>query len=171
MAAKRECIGNQGAVSEEIYAELKALAAKKLRHQSPGHSLSPSALVNEAYLKLQRGNWNGKTHFKCLASNAMRQVLVDHARKKGAQKRGGDRNRVTCYSQEIASSSKPLDLLILHDALERLAKEDPIAASVVELRFFGGLTVPEVAISLDSTVRTVERKWTYAKAYLLEQMQ
>lgn len=164
--------GDRGALDKcvpFIYDELRRIAARQLRAERESHTLQPTALVNEAYLRLvdqSRVDWQSRTHFLCVAATAMRRVLVDHARRHGRVKRGGRFQQVTL--SDIAADAAPfdIDLIDLHDALERLAASDERQCRIVEMRCFGGLTVPEIAKALDLSERTVVREWTHAKAWL-----
>ena len=155
---------------ERIYDELRSMATAYMRQERAEHTLQPTALVNEAYLKLAGSAdlaEGGRSKFMGFAARAMRQVLVDNARSKGAAKRGGDWRRVTMAG--IADADKPcgtIDTLALDDALTRLAEIDPRVASVVELRFFGGLTIADAAEALDVSTATVESDWAFARAWL-----
>ena len=159
-----------------VYDHLRALAASYMRGERPEHSLQPTELVHEVFLKLAGGaahNAQDRGHFFALAARAMRQVLVDHARAKQSAKRGGKRQRVTLEdSLGLADEATiaPLDLLDLDRALERLALLDPRQSQVVELRFFSGLGVGEVAAALGVSRRTVEADWTMAKAWLKREL-
>ncbi len=158
-----------------VYQQLKALATHQFKRESSGHTLQPTALVNEAYVKLvggDPGHVGNRIHFFALAAKAMRQVLVDHARRKATAKRAGDRNRVTLADLHASEASPPstVDTLDLHDALERLATIRPRAARVVELRYFGGLTLDQTAAILDVTPKTVGRDWNTARLWLLERL-
>jgi RNA polymerase sigma factor (TIGR02999 family) len=151
-----------------VYQELRRLAAHYLRGERANHTLQPTALVNEAYLCLAKQDdvrWQNRAHFLAIAANTMRRVLVDHARERGAVKRGGDRRRVTLRSS-IAVDDRDIDILALDEALRTLAGFDPAGARVVELRFFGGLTIEETAEAMGSSPATVKRIWTAAKAWL-----
>ncbi len=156
-----------------VYDELRRLAKGYMRRETPGHTLQPTALVHEAYLKLvdqTRANWKGKTHFFAVGARVMRRLLVDHARERGALKRGAGWRSVTL--SEAADSLGPEtlgpeQLLDLNDALEQLAEIDDREAKVVTLRFFGGLTVEQVAEALGVSTRTVEYDWRHAQAWLL----
>jgi RNA polymerase sigma factor (TIGR02999 family) len=156
-----------------IYAELRSLAAGYLRGERPGHTLQPTALVHEAFLRL--GSLSGcaesPARFKALAARTMRNVLVDHARRRAAAKRGGERQRVTLDEGLAFLARGELDVLALHEALERFAALDERAARVVELRFFGGLTEPEAAEALGVSLRTVEGDWRMARAWLREALE
>ena len=154
---------------EQVYDELKALAASLFRHQSPGHTLQPTALVHEAYLKLAGGDeaeWKSRTHFFSLAAKAMRQILIDHHRKRSAQKRGSDHQRVTLSGAELGQGLPEVDILALNEALTRLEEIDERQNRVVELRFFGGLQMDEIADVLGVSKTTVEGEWRHARAWL-----
>lgn len=152
-----------------VYDELRALAGHYLRGENAGHTLQPTALVHEAFMKLvdqSRVDWKGRTHFCAVGAAAMRRILIDHARTRGRVKRGGNWQRVI-LDEKIAPHDQPdIDALALHDALETLAKLDPQQARIVEMRFFGGMTVEEVAQVLGVSKRKVEGDWTHAKAWL-----
>ena len=144
-----------------------------MRGEKQGHSLQATALVNEAYLKLvgvQQMNWQNRTHFLAVSAMLMRRILVDHARKKGYQKRGGDGVRVPWDSGIVVSDERGPDLVILNDALDALAKIDPRKARVVEMKFFGGLTVEETAAELKVSPDTVMRDGRLAKAWLSREL-
>ena len=162
-----------------VYDELRRLAQGYLMRERAGHTLDATALVHEAYEKLvdQRSvDWNGRTHFFALGAQAMRRLLVDHARGRKREKRGGDRDRVTLDASRLdPGGSDPAmgsaaiafeELIELDDALTQLGELDPRAARVVELRYFAGLTVPEVAESLDVSISTVEGDWRHARSWL-----
>ena len=156
-----------------VYAELRQLAAVHLGRERPGHTLQPTALVHEAYLKLAGGlddRPRSRAQFLALAAHAVRQVLVDHARARGARKRGGDVARVTLMDGMAETGGVPVDLLDLDAALGRLADLSPRQARVVELRFFGGLTDDEAADVLDVSARTVRNDWTVARAWLWREL-
>ncbi len=156
-----------------IYDSLHDLAARYLKGERPGHTLSPTALVHEAYVKLvdqSRVNWRGRTHFFAVGAQAMRRILVDHARHKHRIKRGGGRARIQLDDQIALSPRRDEDVLALDEALAKLAQVDPRQATVVELRFFGGLNVAEVADVLGVSKRTVEGEWTMARAWLRREL-
>lgn len=156
-----------------VYTEFRRLARKQLAGEGDHHTLQPTALVNEVYLKLiqqDRVDWKGKTHFFAIGAQAMRRILIDHARKRNRIKRGGDRARVEFDVDLALSPSKDEDLLALEEALEKLEKLDERQARIVELRFFGGLTVAEVAEVLDVSKRTVESDWTMVRAWLRREL-
>jgi len=151
------------------YHELRAIAHRRLAARGPAGTLSTTALVNEAYLRLvdqsRAGPWQ-RTHFLAVASLAMRHVLVDRARERVALKRGGARKRVTLDDAHLAVDAEPDVLLALDDALRQLADFDPRVSRVVDCRFFGGLTEPETAEALGVTLRTVQRDWVKARVLL-----
>jgi RNA polymerase sigma factor (TIGR02999 family) len=151
------------------YQELRAIAHRRLAARGPGGTLSTTALVHEAYLKLvdqSRAGWQDLAHFRALASLAMRHVLVDRARERSALKRGGVRRQITLDDEVMALEDQAEMLLQLNDALERLATVDPRLARVVDCRFFGGLTEQETAEALGLTTRTVQRDWVKARVLL-----
>ena len=154
-----------------VYDELKGLAAGRMRGEREEHTLQATALVHEAWMRLA-GNeaieWRDRRHFYGAAAEAMRRVLIDHARKVRSDKRGGDRDRVTLGAPEASSDLNPDEFLALDEALQRLQAEDPRAADVVRLRFFAGLTMPEVAQSLEISERSAHREWAFARARLFE---
>ncbi len=152
-----------------VYTQLHRLARSFLARESPDHTLQATALVNEAYLKLvdqNRVDWKGRTHFFAVGAQAMRRILVDHARRKHRQKRGGDARRVPVEPDFILSPREPEHVLALDEALDRLAVRDQRQSRIVELRFFGGMTVQEVADALGMSKRAVEQEWTMIKAWL-----
>jgi RNA polymerase sigma factor (TIGR02999 family) len=154
-----------------VYEELHHLAANYLSRERPGHTLQPTALVNEAYLRLinqRHVNWRNRAQFMGIAANMMRRILVNHARDRAAAKRAGDRERVSLSLVEATSGGPDVDLIALEEALDRLAALDPRKARVVELRFFGGLAMDEVAEVLEISKATVEREWSFARAWLYD---
>ncbi|MFV2066869.1 MAG: sigma-70 family RNA polymerase sigma factor [Pirellulales bacterium] len=156
-----------------VYDELRQQAASYLRKEGPGHSLQPTALVHEVFLKLAdqtRVSWKGRSHFFAVGAQAMRRILVDHARKKKRTKRGGGRQRITFEEGLVVSPRRGEDVLALDDALVKLAALDPRQAQIVEMRFFGGLTVQEVAEVLGVSKRTVEAEWTMIRAWLRREL-
>jgi RNA polymerase sigma factor (TIGR02999 family) len=153
-----------------VYDELRRVAHARMRGQQPGHSLQTTALVHEAYLRLvdaRHHNWQNRTHFFALCSQAMRQILVDSARARGAAKRGGGGARVPFEDWLAASPPLDIDLLALDEALNQLAADDPRQGRVVELRYFGGLSVEETAEVLGVSPQTVMRDWSAAKLWLV----
>ncbi len=156
-----------------LYGDLRALAARLLKQEKPGHTLQPTALVHEVYMKLvdqSRVDWKGKTHFFAVGAQVMRRVLVDHARARQRAKRGGGRQRILLDQDIALGPEREEDLLALEDALSRLADLDPRQATIVEMRFFGGLTVAEVAEVLGVSKRTVENDWTVVRAWLRREL-
>ncbi|HEX5520703.1 MAG TPA: ECF-type sigma factor, partial [Longimicrobiaceae bacterium] len=154
-----------------LYEELRALARRHLGRDGAVHTLSPTALVHESYLKLAdlvTGHERSRAQFFALASRAMRHILVDHARGRNAQKRGGGALQVTLHPELAADEPSIFDLLTLDDALSQLGQLSERLERVVECRFFGGLSVPETAEALGTSVRTIEREWTRARAYLYQ---
>ena len=157
-----------------VYEELRQLAAQKLAQEKPGQTLQATALVHESYLRLvdteKAQNWNSPGHFFAAAAEAMRRLVVENARRKNRLKRGGDQRRVSLEVAESLLQAPSEDLEALDEALTRLTAHDPIKAEVVKLRFFAGLTMPEVAQSLDLSLATVERYWTYARTWLYAEL-
>lgn len=155
-----------------VYDELRGLAARYLSRERTDHTLQPTALVHEAFLKLHaRGIvTGGRTHFLALAATAMRQILVDHARAKAAVKRGGGWKKVTVSEASSLSDGGVEDVLAVNDALVKLAALDPVAARIVEMRFFAGLTEVEIASELDISDRWVREQWGHARAWLRREM-
>jgi len=152
-----------------IYGELKRIAANYLRRERSDHTLQPTALVNEAYIKMidiTQVSWQNKAHFIGGAANQMRRILVDHARERNAQKRGGELQIVTLNEEIDKGDETSADLIALDEALDELAKMDTVKARIVELRYFGGLTMDEVAEVLGVSTITVKRHWKMAKAWL-----
>jgi RNA polymerase sigma factor (TIGR02999 family) len=153
----------------QLFAEMRAIAEAFLRHAHPDVSLQPTMLVNEAYVKLfehTRASWTDRVHFYAVAAKAMRQILVDHARARASMKRGGGRERVTLSERAAPDTGPVTDLLDLDELLSELSATDERAARVVELRFFGGLEMPEVAQALGISLSTAEREWRAARAWL-----
>ena len=156
-----------------VYDELRNLAARYLRRERKGHTLQPTALVHEAFLKLvdqSRVDWQGRAHFFAVAAQAMRRILVDHARQHQAAKRGGDRERIVFDENLMGGPPQTENLLALEDALVKLAQLDPQQARIVELRFFGGLNVAEVAEAMQMSKRSVEREWTMVHSWLRREL-
>jgi RNA polymerase sigma factor (TIGR02999 family) len=168
--------GEPGAAAELlplVYAELRRLAAARLTEERPGHTLDPTALVHEAYLRLVGGQtFDGRGHFFAAAAEAMRRILVDAARRRNAAKRGGALNRVEVAEVTLAAPEGPPvgDLLALDDALDRLTAEHPEKADLVKLRYFAGLTIEEAATALGVSPATAKRHWTYARAWLFREL-
>lgn len=152
-----------------VYDELRRLAESHLRHEQPDHTLQATALVHEAYLRLidqTRVRWQNRAHFFAVAAQSIRRILVDHARGKRRQKRGGGRPTLSLDEALALGHERETDLVALDEALTRLSVEHPDKARVVEMRFFGGLTTEDAAEVLDVTTRTVERHWQFARAWL-----
>jgi RNA polymerase sigma factor (TIGR02999 family) len=164
-----------------VYDELRRLAAQKLSHERPGQTLDATALVHEAYLRLTeagkddaaRGSdrtWANRRHFFAAAAEAMRRILVEKARRKGRDKHGGGRQRVSADLDALQAGEPAEELLALHEALERFAAHDPLKAKLVELRFFTGLTLAQAAACLNISLSTADRAWRYARAWLYAAM-
>ncbi len=156
-----------------VYGELHRLAHRYLGGERAGHLLQTTALVNEAYLRLvdsRRVQWQNRVHFFAVSAQLMRRVLVDFARSRNYQKRGGDAVQVSLHEELAGSTERGADLVALDDALTAMAKTDERASRVVELRFFGGLSIEETAEVLKISPETVKRDWTWAKAWLLREL-
>jgi RNA polymerase sigma-70 factor (ECF subfamily) len=156
-----------------VQAELRRIARRKMANERADHTLQPTALVNEAYLKLvdiRHVKWQDRAHFFAMAARVMRRVLVDVARAHGYQKRGGGACRVSLHESAVVASEQEEDVIALDEALEALAAFDARKAQIVEMRFFGGLSVEETAEALDISQRTVKRDWTMARLWLLREM-
>jgi len=152
-----------------VFAELKRLARRHLAHERPNHTLQSGALVNEVYVRLANLNntqWENRARFFAMCARMMREVLVDHARARQSQKRGGDRSRISLDEVALVSESKGIELLALDDALKRLAVIHPRKSEVVEMRFFGGLSADETAEVLNVSRLTVIRDWNFSRAWL-----
>jgi RNA polymerase sigma-70 factor, ECF subfamily len=164
--------GDQSAVAALmplVYDELRRLAAGYLRRERPGQTLQATALVNEAYVRLVKDSklvWQDRAHFIGIAAHSMRQILVDRARARGSLKRGGERRQVTLDESAAAETGAIADVLAVDEALTRLATLDPQQARIVEMRFFGGLTVEETAEAIGISSATVKRDWSVARAWL-----
>jgi RNA polymerase sigma factor (TIGR02999 family) len=157
-----------------IYPELKRLAAHYMFKERSGHTITPTVLVNETYLKLVQGkrlNAVDKHHFLAISSRCMRQILVDYARERNAQKRGGS-ERLLTLNEELAEADqkKTIDIIQLDNALEKLEQRDPVQVQIVELRFFSGMTNNEIAKLLGVSIATIKRKWTMARTWLYREM-
>lgn len=167
--------GREEALAEllpRVYDELRRLAASRLRHERADHTLQPTALVHEAYLRLidqRRMKWRNRGQFYAIAAQIMRRILVDHARAQHADKRGGDWTQVS-IDTAMRERSTDVDLTALDEALVRLAAVDPQQAKIVELRYFGGLTIDETADALNISPATVSRDWTMARAWLRHEL-
>jgi len=152
-----------------IYEELRSLAASHMARESAGHTLQPTALVHEAWLRLVGGaesRWKDRAYFFAAAAQAMRRILVEHARRKAAVKHGGGQARVDIEGLELAEATPDEKVLLINDALVELEKEFPERARVVALKYFGGMTNPEVAETLGTSERTVNRHWLCARTWL-----
>jgi RNA polymerase sigma-70 factor, ECF subfamily len=157
-----------------VYQELRRLAAAYLRRERPGQTLQPTALVHEAYLRLLKDRpdrWQNRAHFCAIAAHSMRQILIERARARGALKRGGAQPRVTLDEALVSGGEQSFDILALDAALERLARLDAAQARLVELRFFGGLTVEETADAMNISPATVKRHWAIARAWLARELE
>ena len=157
-----------------VYDELRKLAGAKLAHEKPGQTLQATALVHEAYLRLVNAEtvqcWDSRGHFFSAAAEAMRRILVDNARRKLRAKHGGEWKRVNFDSMAEICVSTDEELLALDDALAKLAAEDDESAQIVKLKYFAGLTIPQIAELLGTTSRTVDRRWAYARSWLHQEL-
>jgi RNA polymerase sigma factor (TIGR02999 family) len=157
-----------------VYDELRRLAAQRLAHEKPGQTLDATALVHEAYLRLvgpaDEQRWESRGHFFAAAAEAMRRILVDHARWRRSQRRGGAAIRHSLASLDPAIPAPPEEVLAVDEALERLQKLDPTKAELVKLRYFAGMTIPEAAQALGISIPTANRYWAYARAWLHEEL-
>jgi RNA polymerase sigma factor (TIGR02999 family) len=161
----------------QVYDELRRLAANYLRQERPGQTLQATALVHEAFLRLSREKnqpWKNRTHFLAIAALSMRQILVQRARARNADKRGGGAEKIeldeNVVGERVPAGTGGVDVLALDTALDKLSKLDPQQAKIVELRYFGGMTVEEVADALDISPATVKRHWTVARAWLKKEL-
>jgi RNA polymerase sigma factor (TIGR02999 family) len=168
--------GNQRARDELtplIYDELRRLARGYMRRELPGHTLQPTALVHEAFLRLidqSQVNWQNRAHFFGAAARLMRQILINHAEARRAAKRGGGAERVSLYDVDHFAAAHEIDLIALDEALRRLERIDPQQGRIVELRYFSGLTIEEIAEALGVSPATVKRDWSMAKAWLRREL-
>jgi RNA polymerase sigma factor (TIGR02999 family) len=156
-----------------VYEELRKLAAQRMANEAAGNTLQPTALVHEAWLRLageEHKRWDGRGHFFAAAAEAMRRILIERARRKNANKRGGNFERVNLDDVDIAALADSDTLLLINGALEKLEKEDPAAAQVVKLRFFAGMTNEEAGEALGISARTAKRYWTFARAWLFQDL-
>lgn len=156
-----------------VYGELRKLASCKMAGEREGHTLQPTALVHEAWLRLvgeQRQDWDGQAQFFSAAAEAMRRILVDRARKHRARKRGSGLQPAALEESRLAASFPSEELLAIHDALEKLAVTDPAAAELVKLRYFAGFSMSEAAAALGVSLRSLERLWAFARAWLRREM-
>ncbi len=157
-----------------VYDELRRLARRYMARERNVQTLQATALVNEAYLRLLKDRahiWQNRAHFCAIAAHAMREILVERARARNAAKRGGSCVRVSFEKADVADGAASIDILALHESLERLAALDPQLAQIVELRFFGGLSVEETAETLGSSSATIKRNWSMARAWLRTEME
>jgi RNA polymerase sigma-70 factor, ECF subfamily len=157
-----------------VYDELRRMARRHMRNERQGHTLQPTALVNEAWARLMGARHldvQNRSHFMGIAANAMRQILVERARAHRAAKRGGAGHQVTLEEGMLSERQRPIDIEALDEALTRLQAHNPELARIVELRFFGGLTVDETAAELDASPATIKRRWTLAKAWLVRALE
>lgn len=176
MQPSSDGLGKAGAgdLTAQVYQQLRAIARSKLAQQPLGHTLQATALVHEAYLKLRDHSSimsADPARFFHAAAQAMRQILVDHARARGCIKRGGGAKREFADVAELAESHDPAEIMALDEAISRLEQVEPQAAQVVKLRFFAGLTIEEVAAALELSERTVKREWQYARAWLYRELE
>ncbi len=158
---------------EVVYAELRMLATAKLAKEAPGHTLQPTALVHEAWMRMAGGDkrdWKSRRYFFGACAEAMRRILVESARRKASLKRGGDRERIELEDSAPDSPLATIDLLALDEALGKLMEEDPAKAELVKLRFFAGLTLEQAAQTLDISPATADRHWAYARAFLFHEI-
>jgi RNA polymerase sigma factor (TIGR02999 family) len=156
-----------------VYDELRRLASLALRRERADHTLQPTALVHEAFLRLAGtpdAPWQNRAHFVAMAARVMRRVLVDHARGRNARKRGSGEVRISLDDVDVPAATSGVDLIALDEVLGRLAELDARQARIVELRFFGGLTVEETAVLIDASDRTVKREWQMARAWLKREL-
>jgi RNA polymerase sigma factor (TIGR02999 family) len=156
-----------------VYNELRAIAGRYLRQDRPGHTLQATALAHEAYLRLADQNdvqWQNRAHFLAVAAQAIRRILTDYARMHGRMKRGGGRQRVPLSRVMPPAPESDLDWLAIDEALERLSQEAPMESRIVEMRFFGGMSIEEVAEVLEISDRTVRRRWNFARAWLYREL-
>jgi len=157
-----------------VYDELRRLASVDMRGEAGGHTLQPTALVHEAWLRLagsDQRRWNNRSHFFRAAAQVMRRILVDRARQKAAIKRGGGDKRIDIHDIDIAHASPDTRILLVNEVLERFERDDPEAAQIITMKFFGGMTTREIVEALGIPERTVERRWNYAKAILFRMIQ
>ena len=157
---------------DDVYRELRAIAGRQLRRERANHTLNPTALVHEAYTRLahREGEFQSTDQLLAAATESMRRILVDHARRRAALKRGGAHRRLSFHDHHPADARREIDVLDLDDLVSRLHTEDPRAARVVELRYFGGLTTERIARILDISPRTVDNDWYFARSWLNQQL-
>jgi len=164
--------GAQERLLARVYDELRRHAGARMRNERPGHTLQPTALVHEAWMRLVQGEpkWDNRAHFFGAAAEAMRRILIEHARKRASHKRGGGALRVTFAEMHVQSADPDLDLLSMNRALDALEEHDERLSLVVKLRYFAGMTVEETAEVLGQSPATVKRDWAYARAWLYERI-
>ena len=158
---------------ELVYGELRLLAASKMAREAPGQTLQPTALVHEAWLRLlgaKKQKFENRAHFFSAAAEAMRRILIDRARRKLTHRHGGDFERVELDGQDLAAPDTDQQLLAVHEVLDKLAKEHPVQAEVVKLRYFAGMTNEETAQVLDISVATVKNYWTFARTWIFHEI-
>lgn len=157
-----------------LYDDLRSMAARFLNRESSGHTFQPTDLVNESFLKLvdqKRITWQGRTHFMAVSAQAMRRILVDHARTKHRKKRGGrNRVRLELRDDHVVSLQQPEDILAVDEALNKLVALDPVHAQILEFRYFGGMGMKEISEALGVSSRTVERHWAMIRAWVLKEL-
>jgi RNA polymerase sigma factor (TIGR02999 family) len=156
-----------------VYGELRRVAARQMAGERRGHTLQATALVHEAFLRLagaDRLTWKSKAHFFRAAADSMRRILIDHARARDSQKRGGKRDRVALSLAELAAEGDPAELLAVTEAVSRLQEVEPRAGAVAHIRLYAGLSMAETAEALDQPLRTVERDWAYARSWLYDRL-
>lgn len=152
-----------------VYEELRRLAARKMANEKPGQTLQATALVHDAWIRLagsDRQRWQGRTHFIAAAAEAMRRILIDRARSKAAQKRGDGIHPEELHESRVELRAPADEILAIHEALDELSGNEPVTAEVVKLKYFVGMTLPEIAEALDISLSTVERHWSFARAWL-----
>ncbi len=156
-----------------VYQELRHLAAQRLSREPPGQTLQATALVHEAYIRLvgeEARTWKSRGHFFAAAAEAMRRILIENARRKQSLKRGGDRQRVDIDDAQLSIEEPSEDIVVLDEALTKLTQEDPEVAEMVKLRYFAGLTIEQAAEILGISCRTADRYWSYARAWLYQEI-
>jgi len=155
-----------------VYDQLRRIAQREMNTERSGHTLQATALVHEAYLKLAGAglSWKSKSHFYRAAAESMRRILVDHARSRGREKRGGDRKRVAMSLADLVTNSSPAEFLAVDEAIRRFREAEPRAGSVAQLRLYAGLNIAETAEALGIPQRTVERDWSYARTWLYKEL-
>ncbi len=156
-----------------VYSQLRAIAAQRMKFERPDHTLQPTALVHEAFIKLvgpRSTPWAGEGHFFAAAADAMRQILLDHAKSKGRQKRGGKLVREAVNLADVAAIENSEEILALDEAVCRLEQQEPDVGRVVRLRFFAGLSIDQIAALLQIAPRTVDRRWQFARAWLFREL-